>query len=279
MKLKGLNKYSSPVIACLGCIIVYEAFAHSGVKVAELGAASTTLYSIVSALGLAFVFGLKHAMEADHLAAVSTIVSERKSLLSASLVGGLWGVGHTISLLVAGLAVILLHVEIGHGMEMTLEFFVALMLIALGANAIRKLRHGGQIHLHAHRHGNRIHLHPHVHDGSPELDQSTHHGFRLNTRPLLVGMMHGLAGSAALMLLVLSTIKSPIAGVGYIVIFGLGSIGGMMAMSVLVGLPLRVTARRFAGANLMLRGVAAFASLSVGLMMIYESGVVQGLVR
>jgi sulfite exporter TauE/SafE len=223
--------------------------------------------------------GLKHAMEADHLAAVSTIVSERKGLLSASVVGGLWGVGHTISLLVAGLAVILFQVKIGPRMEMVLEFGVALMLIALGANAIRKLRHGGQIHLHAHRHSNRIHIHPHLHEDPLELNHSTHHGLRSGTRPLLVGMVHGLAGSAVLMLLVLSTIKSPMAGVVYIVIFGLGSIGGMMAMSILIGLPLRVTARRFAEANLMLRGAAAFASLGIGLIMIYQNGVVQDLVR
>ena len=101
----------------------------------------------------------------------------------------------------------------------------------------------------------------------------------LGTRPLLVGMMHGLAGSAALMLLVLSTIKSPIVGLAYIVVFGLGSIGGMMAMSVLVGLPLRFTARRFARANLMLRGLAGLASLSFGVFMVYELGFVQELVR
>lgn len=98
-------------------------------------------------------------------------------------------------------------------------------------------------------------------------------------RPLLVGLMHGLAGSAALMLLVLSTIKSPIVGLAYIVIFGIGSIGGMVTMSVLVGLPLRFTARRFARANLLLRGVAGFASLSFGVFMVYELGILQMLVR
>lgn len=277
--MRVLPVFSALVIACVGGVICYQALVQSGVRFGGVGDGSTTIYSTLSALAFAFVLGLKHAMEADHLAAVSTIVSERKGLLGASVVGGLWGVGHTISLLVAGLAVILFEVKIGPRMEMVLEFGVALMLIALGANAIRKLRHGAQIHLHAHRHGNRIHIHPHLHENPLELDDSTHHGLRSGTRPLFVGMMHGLAGSAVLMLLVLSTIKSPIAGVVYIVIFGLGSIGGMMAMSILIGLPLRVTARRFAEANLMLRGAAAFASLGIGLLMIYQNGVFQDLVR
>lgn len=268
---------SAFVIACVGAVICYEALVQSGIRLTQL--APNSFSATTTALAFAFVIGLKHAMEADHLAAVSTIVSEHKSLVSASLVGGLWGIGHTISLLVAGLAVILFHVEIGPRMEMALEFGVALMLIALGVNTIRKLRRGSQIHFHAHRHGERVHFHPHVHDGSPEVDPNTHHGSMLGKRPLLVGMMHGLAGSAALMLLVLSTIKSPLVGLAYIVVFGLGSIGGMMAMSVLVGLPLRFTATRFARANLMLRGLAGLASLSFGVFMVYELGFVQGLVR
>ncbi len=268
---------SALVIAGVGAVICYEALVQSGIRFTHL--APNSFSWTTSALAFGFVIGLKHAMEADHLAAVSTIVSEQKSLVSASLVGGLWGVGHTISLLVAGLAVILFHIEIGTRMEMALEFGVALMLIALGVNAIRKLRRGSRIHFHAHRHGERVHFHPHVHDGSPDVDPDTHHGSMLGTRPLLVGMMHGLAGSAALMLLVLSTIKSPLVGLAYIVVFGLGSIGGMMAMSVLVGLPLRFTARRFARVNLMLRGLAGLASLSFGVFMVYELGFVQGLLR
>lgn len=228
--------------------------------------------TISSALAFGFVLGLKHAVEADHLAAVSTIVSERRSLLSSSLVGALWGVGHTISLLVVGLAIILFRFEISAGTAEALEFGVGLMLVALGINALRKLRRGGRLHLHVHQHGARAHVHPHIHDGVPEADSNTHHGLRLGVRPLIIGMIHGLAGSASLMLLVLSTISSPLVEVVFIVIFGVGSIGGMMLMSTLVSLPVYLTAQRFNRAHLALHGLAALFSLSFGLFMIYEIG-------
>ena len=210
---------------------------------------------------------------------VSTIVSERKSLLSSTLVGGLWGVGHTISLLLAGIVVIVLHIQIGERLAMALEFCVALMLVTLGVNAIDKLRRGGRLHVHSHQHAGRQHLHPHLHENaatpiSPELHRS-----RVGARPLVVGMIHGLAGSAALMLLVLSTIPSPLVGMVYIIVFGLGSIGGMMLMSALVGLPLKLTATRFLRANVAVRGVAAVFSLGFGLFMVYQIGFVDGLFR
>lgn len=235
--------------------------------------------TISSALAFGFVLGLKHAVEADHLAAVSTIVSERRSLLSSSLVGALWGVGHTISLLVVGLAIILFRFEISAGTAQALEFGVGLMLVALGINALRKLRRGGRLHLHVHQHGARAHVHPHLHDGAPEADSNTHHGLRLGVRPLIIGMIHGLAGSASLMLLVLSTISSPLVEVVFIVIFGVGSIGGMMLMSTLVSLPVYLTAQRFNRAHLALHGLAGLFSLSFGLFMIYEIGFGQFLFR
>lgn len=225
------------------------------------------------------MLGLKHAVEADHLAAVSTIVSERKSLWGSSLVGGLWGIGHTLSLLVAGVVVILFHFRIGERTERVLEFMVGLMLVALGVNALRKLARGGHLHLHAHRHGGREHIHPHIHDGAPEPNPQTHHGLRLSPRPLLVGMVHGLAGSAALTLLVLSTISSPFVGLLYLVVFGVGSAGGMMLMSVLFGLPVYLTATRFTRAHLAVRGLAGLFSLCLGLFTIYEIGFVDGLFR
>jgi MFS family permease len=239
----------------------------------------TISLSTASVLALGFVLGLKHAVEVDHLAAVSTIVSERKNLLSSMLVGGLWGVGHTISLLVAGFFVILLHLEIGERVALALEFCVGLMLVALGANALRKLWRGGHFHIHVHSHGGRAHVHPHIHDGKPETNTHTHHGFSPGMRPLLVGMVHGLAGSAALMLLVLSTISSPLIGFTYIIVFGVGSIGGMMLMSALVSLPLYLTATRFTRANLIMRGLAGLFSLSFGLFVIYRIGFAGSLFR
>ena len=118
--------------------------------------------SIFYLLAVGFGLGLKHAIEADHLAAVSNIVSDRKSLWSASLVGALWGVGHTISLFVASIAVLLFQFQIGERLGRGLELGVALMLIVLGCDTLRKLFRGGQVHMHFHRHGGRMHAHPHV---------------------------------------------------------------------------------------------------------------------
>ena len=226
--------------------------------------------SILSLLAFGFVLGLKHALDADHLAAVSTIATERRSLLSSSLVGAFWGLGHTISLMIAGVLIILLHFEIGERTSKALEFCVALMLIALGISALWKLIRGGRIHVHVHEHDGHWHAHPHVHDGKHRDEPHTHHGFKTGARPLLIGMVHGMAGSAALTLLVLTTIPSPAIGFLYIAIFGIGSIGGMMIMSTLFALPARLTALRFARANLAMRGVAGIVSLGFGIFMIYE---------
>jgi len=238
----------------------------------EEGAVSTA-----SVLTLGLVVGLRHAMEADHVAAVSAIVSERKGFWSSSLIGGLWGVGHTISLLIAGIAVLLLQFQISPRLELTLEFCVGIMLIVLGTNAIRKLIKGGTLHMHEHEHGGHRHLHPHIHESKPEPQEHTHHGFKLSARPVVVGMIHGLAGSGALMLLILSTISSPAVGLLYIVIFGIGSIGGMIIMSALIGLPVHFTAKNFSRANWAVRFLAGAFSLVFGLFMVYEIGFVEGL--
>lgn len=280
---------SAFVIACFGLVICYQSLGQAGIDI-KIGFNSILLFitptvtagsvSSVSLLAFGFVLGLKHATEADHLAAVSTIVSERKSMLSSSLVGGLWGVGHTISLLIAGIAVLLLHLHIGERTALALEFCVALMLIVLGANALRKISRGGKLHLHTHLHGGHAHAHPHLHDdAAPETEAHTHHGFKLGARPLLIGMIHGMAGSAALMLLVLTTISSPLVGLSYIAIFGAGSIGGMMLMSALVSLPMYLTAKRFLRANLAIRGLAGIFSLCFGLFMVYQIGFIDGLFR
>jgi hypothetical protein len=278
---------SAFIITCAGAAICYEAIASMGVSFTSVsaylaGAIGKTgqdggALSTASILALGLVLGLKHAVEADHVAAVSTILSEKKGLIASSIIGGLWGLGHTASLLLAGIAALLLHMKINDRMALALEFSVALMLIALGANAIRKLARSRVAHLHEHEHGGHSHAHLHLHDGSPEPAPNTHHGLRLNVRPVLVGMVHGLAGSAALMLLILSSITSPAVGLSYIAVFGAGSIGGMFIMSALLSLPLRYTARRFARANLVMRLLAGIFSIGTGLFMAYEIGIVQGL--
>ena len=228
-------------------------------------------------MALGFFLGLKHATEADHLAAVSTIVSERKSLWSSALIGGIWGLGHTISLTVAGIFVLLLDFQISEKTERILEFCVGMMLLFLGLNVLRKIVQGGNIHFHAHEHGAREHVHPHLHEKAKADEKDSHHGFKFSPRALLIGMVHGLAGSAALMLLVIPTIESRTVGLLYILIFGIGSIGGMMLMSFLVGLPFHLTASRFNRFNSLLQGVAGLVSLAIGLMIVYEKGITEGL--
>jgi sulfite exporter TauE/SafE len=222
--------------------------------------------STFSVLVIGFVLGLQHATEADHLAAVSTIVSEKKNLFTASIVGGLWGVGHTISLFAVGIIVIFLKLQISESVEAKLEACVGLMLVILGINALRKLLQAKKVHIHTHEHGGHVHAHIHTH-GEKAVEES-HHRFSL--RSIVIGMVHGLAGSAALMLLVVPTIPSPWLATVYILVFGMGSIGGMMAMSFLIGLPFHFTANRFDILNKAIRLSAGVFSLGLGSSIIYE---------
>jgi hypothetical protein len=146
------------------------------------------------------------------------------------------------------------------------------MLIGLGANVLYKLARGGRVHFHQHSHAGHTHIHPHLHDDKPEPAHS-HHGLKLGVRPLIIGMVHGLAGSAALMLSVLVTIKGSTAlAFAYIIIFGVGSIGGMMLMSLILSLPIHLTSGYFTKANLAVRALAGCFSLGFGLFMAYEIG-------
>ncbi|MEO8650315.1 MAG: urease accessory protein UreH [Acidobacteriota bacterium] len=228
----------------------------------QLSPEMTTL----SILTIGFVLGLQHAVEADHLAAVSTIVSEKKNLFAASIVGGMWGLGHTISLFVVGLVVIFLKLQISTEVAGKLEAIVGGMLVLLGLNAMRKLFSAEKFHVHIHEHGEREHVHLHTHES--ENVGGSHH--RFSPRSIAIGMVHGLAGSGALMFLILPVIQSSIVALLYILIFGIGSIGGMMVMSILIGLPFHFTATRFDFLNKGFRLVAGIFSLGLGLLIIYE---------
>lgn len=233
--------------------------------------------STLGILGFGFLLGLKHATDADHLAAVSTIITERRSLWSSAFIGGVWGLGHTISLFLAGVFVLLLDFQIGERAERILEFGVGVMLFLLGLNVLRKLLRGGYLHFHAHEHGERVHVHPHIHGKRERDEPETHHGFSFSPRALIIGMIHGLAGSAGLMLVMIPTIESRTVGLLYILVFGIGSIGGMMLMSFLVSLPFRLTATRFNRFNYALQSLAGLVSVGLGLFIIYEKGIAEGL--
>lgn len=232
--------------------------------------------SIWAALTLGFSLGLRHALDPDHLVAVSTIVSEHKSLARSSLVGTFWGLGHTASLFIIGLIVILLRSSIPDHVALWMEMGVAAMLIVLGANVIWKVGRergfkirGLKIHKHAHAHDDQP-SHEHVHFHSHADHDHRHRIFRLGRRPFVVGMVHGVAGSAALMVSVLATIPSVTLGLVYIAVFGIGSIGGMLIMSAIIGAPFAVTAKRFSKINGGIRLLAGILSIVFGLILAWN---------
>jgi ABC-type nickel/cobalt efflux system permease component RcnA len=233
--------------------------------------------SAISILGLGFFLGLKHALDADHLVAVSTIVSERKGFWNSSLVGALWGLGHTASLLAVGLLVIAFNFQIPPKIALAMEFAVAIMLIALGANVLWKIFRGATFHIHTHKHEGHLHIHPHFHKPVEHKEHTVHHhSIPVGKKPFFVGMVHGLAGSAALMLLVLAGISSRPLALAYIGIFGLGSVGGMFLMSALIGLPFSLTSK-YDRANKIIRTTAGVVSVCFGLFLAFHVGLVEGL--
>ena len=238
---------------------------------------------LLFALGLGFVLGLKHATEADHLVAVTTIVGEQRSVRRAALVGALWGAGHTASLLAAGVLVILLRVTIPGRVASALEFAVALMIILLGGRLLYlTLRARRTVHVHAHTHGGRTHTHLHFHrhgDAHAVSDESAHgharHAGLWGWRPFFVGTVHGLAGSAALTLLVLTEVVREggrALGIAYLLVFGAGSLGGMLLMSAFISLRFVFTAARFERVNAPVRLLTGLASVAFGPYYAWESG-------
>jgi high-affinity nickel permease len=222
---------------------------------------------------LGLVTGLRHSIEADHVAAVlSVVASNRKNIKRASMLGAIWGLGHTTSLFVAGLVVLLLAVNISDTISNRLEFGVGIMLLFLGVTTFtgwsigkffKGLRHrksSSSSHDHIHHHqGNVVHSHRHVHD-----DEHGH-----GHKSLIIGMIHGMAGSGALLLIVLSTINSIPLGLAYIAIFGAGSIGGMAGISTLMGIPF-VKLSNSAKISMALRYAAAITTLAIGAGLIYD---------
>jgi len=195
------------------------------------------------------LIGMRHALESDHLAAVASLATQARDVRQTVRLGASWGVGHTLVLLLAGSAVLWVDAIIPERFATALEFVVGLMLMLLGADVIRRMWRQG-VHFHVHEHGDGLrHFHAHAHDGSlPHEDdphEHEHASWRqlLEPRALLVGMVHGMAGTAALILLTLQTLHDPWLGMLYILLFGIGSILGMAAVSAIIALPLRRAGR------------------------------------
>jgi high-affinity nickel permease len=259
------------------------------------------MISGLAIVAIGFVLGTRHATDPDHVIAVSTIVSRERSIVKAGLIGVLWGIGHTLTILVVGAAIILLGLAIPARVGLTMEFCVGLMLILLGVlnltGAMKWISEKfSPAHLpvtgeHAHVHGHGAKLHFHWHSHAP---QGEHHAESLAPspwlerafagldlyqalRPLFVGIVHGLAGSAAVALLVLSTIREPKWAVLYLLVFGIGTIAGMMLITCMIALPFSFAGYRFTWLNRALVTGSGIVSLAFGLFVCYQIGFVDGL--
>ena len=222
--------------------------------------------SYVTILGLGFILGLRHALDSDHLAAVSTVLAERPSWRASGLVGLSWGVGHTVVLLFVGAIVLMLRVPISEPFAMAAEGLVGVMLVVLGALLGAKLIRE-RWHLHHHDHDGTSHVHFHSHRHAE--DHGHVHWWRESLRPLCIGMAHGLAGSAALLLLVVASANSVLDGLLYIAVFGCGSILGMMLIGLALSVPVVWSLRVGRPLFLAVQGMASVGSIALGSAIVY----------
>ena len=222
---------------------------------------------LLTILGLGLVLGLRHALDTDHLAAVSTMLTQRPSLRASGMIGLSWGLGHTVVLLLAGTAVLVLRVQIPEPFALAAEFGAGVMLVFLGGVlAVRLVRERWHVHTHDHDGAQHVHLHSHA----LVEDHGHGHWWRDSVRPFCVGMVHGLAGSAALLLIVLSSARSVSEGLIYIAVFGFGSIMGMVLVGMVVSLPVLWSLNLGRPAFFTVQGLASLGSVAVGLTMMFH---------
>ncbi len=220
-------------------------------------------------LSLGVLIGARHALDADHLAAVTTILSRDPCLKKGGLVGLAWGVGHGLTVVGAGLVLIGLGVTIPPAVAQTIEFAVGLMLVGLGLSLGLKMSRDGW-HAHGHEHDGGRHWHLHRHHESVVHDHDHHHWMRLSVRPFLVGACHGLAGTAALGVLVASAVVSFGGAALYLVAFGLGSVLGMIVIALAVSVPLVMSPAFGRQAQTALQGLASVGSIGLGLFIMTD---------
>lgn len=242
-------------------------------QLAELG--------LFAALVLGIVLGLRHALDPDHVVAVSTIVGEYRNPLRSFWVGISWGLGHTTTLFLAGIVIITLRLTIPERLALFLEFGVGIMLVGLGIQVIYSFQKK-KVHQHAHGHEEDAHTHFHSHAENP-AHSPEHHGVKGVGKPFFrkksyfIGTIQGLAGSAALTLLVLASIDSPLAGIGYILLFGLGSVLSMGVMTILISMPIIFSANRLPNLNRFIQPGVGVLSILFGVFLMYRIGFIEGL--
>jgi high-affinity nickel permease len=253
-----------------------------------------TLFAVIL---LGFFLGMRHATDPDHVVAVTTIVSRERTMLHAAVIGALWGLGHTFTIIVVGSAIILFKLTIPVRLGLSMELCVGFMLILLGILNLTGLmrraiewitirRLGPDAH--SHFLFGRWMVHTHNDDGEPVFtDQVSILGWTPQwwkklglfhvLRPLAVGMVHGLAGSAAVALLVLTAITQPSWAIAYLLIFGLGTVAGMMLITAAIALPFAYTLQNFTKLNHGLATASGLLSVCFGLFLCYHIGFVDGL--
>jgi ABC-type nickel/cobalt efflux system permease component RcnA len=258
------------------------------------------MIAVLSLTLLGFFLGMRHATDPDHVIAVSTIVTRQPTIRAALLIGSLWGVGHTLTIVAVGGAIVLFTIVIPPRLGLTMEMAVALMLIVLGmwnlTGILEQIRgylplaEARGLQLHLHNHGDYVQSHPsglgsRQHGHSEEQAPVAWLDRRLSglgvyqiLRPLIVGLVHGLAGSAAVALLVLALIKNPWWAIAYLVLFGIGTIAGMMLITTAIGAMVAYASRRSSRVERHLRFASGLLSLAFGLFLVYQIGVVDGLI-
>jgi high-affinity nickel-transport protein len=220
--------------------------------------------SAISVVTLGFVLGMRHATDADHVVAVATIVSQQRRVKSAAWIGALWGLGHTVTILAVGLPIVLFDWAVGPRVGLMMELGVGLMLIWLG---LRNLQGRGW----------RVTSDLHGHAVTAPRDRAFGGlGFCQGARPVAIGFVHGLAGSAAVALLVLTTIRDPTWAAAYLIVFGLGTVAGMVLITTAIALPFATARPPSAATRRRLRLVTGLLSFSFGLFLAYQAGVVNG---
>jgi ABC-type nickel/cobalt efflux system permease component RcnA len=251
------------------------------------------MLTLLSIILIGFFLGMRHATDPDHVIAVTTIVTRQRSVGRAAMIGAFWGLGHTLTIFAVGSAIILFNVVIPTRLGLSMELSVSIMLIALGlwnlVGFVRPAPGSGSslagaplVHSHSHGHLGVVHSHVHSHPSEPPSPAtpeggSAGAGAHQYFRPLLVGIVHGLAGSAAVALLILATIRNPAWAIIYLLIFGVGTIAGMMLITMSIASAFRFAGNRFARFNQRLAMMSGLVSLAFGAFLAYQICFVQGL--